>query len=121
MLRRGLRRPETRGQMSKWPKLLAWTQETTAGVPAALEPKEAEIPTPAIPVEARNAAVATIIPPERPREGEIEVPLVLRDFALALEEPLGIFLTGVGVELDSRSPDHLLAIDAVLALLQDGD
>ena len=101
-------------------ELLARTQSPIAGEPVAPEPAEEQTPPVAVPVEARDAAAAARTPPDRSREGQIELPELRRDLVLVLQEPFGVFLTEIGVELFASSTDHLFPVDRAFARFEEG-
>lgn len=105
--------------MAKALVLLARPDQTTAGVPDALEPAEVQNPLHAAPSEIRDVEVAAPVTPDRPREHQVVVPELLRNLLLVLQEVLGLALAEVGVLLLRPLP-HLLAGDVVLATLEEG-
>lgn len=89
--------------------------------PGAVEPVEVQAPPAGGKDEVGDAAVATRVLPDRSREDEVVLPPFLRDLVLMLQDPLGVFVAEIGIELLAGSPNHLLAVDGALALLQERD
>ena len=62
---------------------------------------------------------STIGLPDRTRKGDVVISPLLRDFVLVFEEPFGVFMAEIGIELIASSTNHLFTVDAVFAGLQD--
>ena len=106
-------------QGSQDPELPARTHETPAGAEVAVEPAKVQDPPVAVPVQTRHAPVAVTVLPNGSREDQVELLEFGRDLVLMLQQPLGILLAVVGIQLDTRPTYHLFATDGALALFQE--
>ncbi len=111
------KRPEDQG--SQDPDLPARTNETAEGVEAEVEPAEEQEPPVADPDQVRHVPVAVTALPDCRREDQVEFPEFGRNLVLVLQQPLGILLAVVGIQLDASTAHHLLAPDGALALFQE--
>ena len=107
-------------QRIQGPKLLAETNQPSAGAPApAGEPVEVQDPLVAVPEEARDAEVAVGVPPFRTGEDQVERPQLRRDLVLLLEHPLSVVLAGEALHGDGAF-HHGGSHDGGLAALEEG-
>lgn len=106
---------------------LTETDETIVPVPADNKPAPAQVPPVAAPVEARDAAAAVLIQPDRAREDKNERPPTLGNLAhpsdrqaCQTQHTLGVALAGHLPELCGAG-EHDFALHVQLALLQELD
>lgn len=97
--------------------LLAETDDATAGTEVAAEPADVAVPLPAAEGQVLEAATATLEEQNGAREYEHELPPLLRDQLRMSGEVLECPVAG-GSSLGERSPEHLLAADEVIALVE---
>lgn len=96
--------------------LLAGRDESSVITEVKVEPVEVQVPTSAEPTEARHIAIAVGDAPLRTRKNQKEFAELGGNHVLVLEQPLGIFLAGVGIEPDGAGGHHF-AVDAVFAVV----
>jgi len=105
-------------KVQRFQKLLAEANQTTAPTPAALEPSPVEKPTPAGPVEARNAQVAVRVPPNSAGEDEVVLPPFRRNFVLLAQQLLGVQLPGA-VAVVLGPSQHGVAANVTLTFVKE--